>query len=297
MVELSAAVRLQYQERNRLFQQRAIALGRREMVNYVWYHTIDLGNGLVTPGAYDYRNSWPLFSFPQDLQGKSVLDIGSATGFFAFEFEKRGAKVTSVELPSLTQLDRFPGQTTDELVLKIQRMHYPRAESSRKTRERIYSAPELYRLLLDGPFTLSHKLLRSRVKRCYSSVYDLTLKKVRAKKAFDIVFLGDVLIHTISPLQALAAIAPVCKGMLIISQVMDVDSSRPSMEYVGGSTLDDEISWWRPNKAMFTDVLRKLGFARVEQAGVNCGYLQHEGFWFERPVIHASRPHSTKLAK
>jgi len=43
----------------------------------------------------------PGFPFARGMRGMRVLDVGSATGLLAFEFEKRGASVVSVELPSL----------------------------------------------------------------------------------------------------------------------------------------------------------------------------------------------------
>ena len=44
----------------------------------------------VTPGLYDYRATLDNFHFPENMEGMTVLDVGSATGFFAFEFERRG---------------------------------------------------------------------------------------------------------------------------------------------------------------------------------------------------------------
>jgi hypothetical protein len=76
----------------------------------IWYHTIDLGNGLVTPGTYDNRKDLPRFQFPEDMSGMTVLDIGSATGYFAFEFERRGANIISVELPSIADWDMLLGE-------------------------------------------------------------------------------------------------------------------------------------------------------------------------------------------
>ena len=95
-------------ERSREFTERATAMGLADADRYYWYHTVDLGDGLVTPGMYDYRETIASFGFPEDMTGMTVLDVGSATGFFAFEFERRGARVVSVELPSLRDLDRFP---------------------------------------------------------------------------------------------------------------------------------------------------------------------------------------------
>jgi len=91
------------------FNQHVLALGLGDVGNYYWHYTVELPHGLVTPGIYDFRATWSCFPFPEDMRGMTVLDIGSATGFFAFEFEKRGAGVISVELPSLYALELFSG--------------------------------------------------------------------------------------------------------------------------------------------------------------------------------------------
>lgn len=57
-----------------------------------WFHQIDLGNGIVTPGMIDTKKSLLNYKLPSDLSGKTFLDIGCWDGFFAFEAERRGAK-------------------------------------------------------------------------------------------------------------------------------------------------------------------------------------------------------------
>src|SRR5882762_9398409 len=95
------------------FNKKTVELGYGDLSDYFWYHTIDLGDGLITPGTYDYRFNLDQFHFPEDMTGMQVLDVGSGSGFFAFEFERRGAAVTSVDLPSIASLDRFPGETLE----------------------------------------------------------------------------------------------------------------------------------------------------------------------------------------
>jgi tRNA (mo5U34)-methyltransferase len=56
-----------------------------------WYHRIDLGNGLVTPGIDDTPLRLARLEFPGSLAGQTVLDIGAWDGFFSFECERRGA--------------------------------------------------------------------------------------------------------------------------------------------------------------------------------------------------------------
>ena len=57
----------------------------------LWFHTFSLdGGSLYTPGvARDHRYRIP--ALPQDLSGKSVLDVGTFDGFYAFLAESRGA--------------------------------------------------------------------------------------------------------------------------------------------------------------------------------------------------------------
>jgi len=61
---------------------------KSEVAKIQWFHRIDLGNGIVTPGM-----STPGYSvLPQDLSGMTVLDVGAADGAYSFEAERRGAK-------------------------------------------------------------------------------------------------------------------------------------------------------------------------------------------------------------
>src|SRR6185295_17731592 len=53
------------------------------------YQAIKLPFGLST-GGHD-RSTTADVIFPKDLTGQSVLDIGSALGFFCFEARQRGA--------------------------------------------------------------------------------------------------------------------------------------------------------------------------------------------------------------
>jgi tRNA (mo5U34)-methyltransferase len=258
---------------------------------FFWYHTIDLGDGLITPGCYDYRGTIQDFHFPSDLSGKKVLDVGSATGFFAFEFERRGAEVTSVELPSLQDLDVFPGQTVDQSVRKIQRMMYPRKPGGLDQYKQEFTTEELYDYLLEGPFRFCARLLGSKVRRVYSTIYDLSLAKLGVPGGFDLVFVGDVLVHTLDPFRALAALVPLCKGTLVLAQVMaELPGEVPAMMYVGGADPEeDEISWWLPTKECFLQLLKKFGFHTVFDAGRHHGIVMPGEHPFERIVLHASR--------
>ena len=65
----------------------------QKMNSMKWYHKVDLGNGVVTPG-HNFDLLWnPLKEQMQkvDFSGKAVLDIGCWDGLWSFEAEKLGA--------------------------------------------------------------------------------------------------------------------------------------------------------------------------------------------------------------
>ena len=65
---------------------------KRDVAAIPWWHTIDLGNGIVTPGKDPTPARLPEIRLPDDLTGLSVLDVGAWDGFFSFEAERRGAR-------------------------------------------------------------------------------------------------------------------------------------------------------------------------------------------------------------
>lgn len=64
---------------------------KEEISKIRWWHTIDLGNGLIAPGVDDSLARLKKLGISQDLRGTTVLDIGAWDGFFSFEAERRGA--------------------------------------------------------------------------------------------------------------------------------------------------------------------------------------------------------------
>ena len=62
-----------------------------------WYHHFELPSGVWTgngePPAYDPVERWELIEphLPDDLQGKSVLDVGGNSGYFSLRMKQRGA--------------------------------------------------------------------------------------------------------------------------------------------------------------------------------------------------------------
>jgi tRNA (mo5U34)-methyltransferase len=63
-----------------------------QIARHRWYHRMELRPGLWTPGSMDGSKRLPGIGMPDDLTGRTVLDIGAWDGFFSFEAERRGAK-------------------------------------------------------------------------------------------------------------------------------------------------------------------------------------------------------------
>lgn len=69
---------------------------KKEINNYTWYHEIDLGNGVVTPGHKEFRDFWTQIRKVRsnlDYKNKKVLDICAYDGMFSFEAEQLGASI------------------------------------------------------------------------------------------------------------------------------------------------------------------------------------------------------------
>lgn len=192
-----------------------------------WFHTIDLGQGVVTKGIDNSSERLARLQLPMDLSGKSVLDIGAWDGFYSFAAERRFA--------------------------------------SRVVASDYYAWHGVGWGVEDGKagFELARSVLRSRVEDIDIDVMDLAVERVGT---FDVVLFLGVLYHLRDPLTALERVASVTKDLLILETVVDmVGISRPAAAFYPGRDLnDDPTNWWGPNHAAVEGMLRDSGFKRVE---------------------------------
>ena len=83
---------------------------RAAVARQEWFHTIDLGGGIVTPGRDESPRKLGWIGLPEDLRGRSVLDVGAWDGFFSFECERRGAtRVLALDGPAWQEPAWGPG--------------------------------------------------------------------------------------------------------------------------------------------------------------------------------------------
>jgi tRNA (mo5U34)-methyltransferase len=213
---------------------------RARMGDFAWYHTVDLGDGVVTPGQYDHRTLLSHYGLPDDLTGKTVLDVGPAHGFFAFELERRGAaRVVTAELPQWSAHDGSG-------VLK-----------SGFERDGADEANEGY---LHGALGFAIEARGSAVEQVFCNVYDLSPDSVGE---FDLVFCASMLIHITDPLRALYAIRSVTRETAIVVTTIDPRprGRAPRARFVG---RPDGQTFWEPNVRCLEQWVVAAGFGSVE---------------------------------
>lgn len=201
-----------------------------------WYHTIDLGNGLVTPGWFDLRPHLDQYPLPPRMDGMRVLDVATFDGFWAFEFAKRGAaEVVALDIDSFAEVDMAP---------RLRRQKDP-AYFTRKTGE---------------GFRLCQEVLGTNVRREVLNVYDLSPERLGT---FDMVFVSDLLLHLMNPMKALNNICSVTRGYAVIADVYNAQlpTQERLMSYQGGVTHN---IWWSISYGALEQMVHDAGFSRVE---------------------------------
>lgn len=201
---------------------------RREVAGIRWFHRIDLGNGIVTPGHDKSAQKLPRLGLPVCLRGKTVLDVGAWDGFFSFEAERRGA----------------------ERVVAID----PNAWGAPLGPDNPWSGQE--------GFKLARRVLGSKVEDVDIALDELTPERIGR---FDVVLFMGVFYHLPDPLPVLERVASVTAERLILETHADLLwLRRPAMVYYPGTQLlGDDSNWWGPNLPLVKELLRAQDFRRV----------------------------------
>jgi tRNA (mo5U34)-methyltransferase len=209
---------------------------------YYWYHTLDLGNGVVTPGFVDNRDQVHTIGLPQDLTGKRCLDVGTFDGFWAFEMERRGAKeVIALDLNSLEDMDLRP-QSRDQFIEEAIRQ--------RGT------------AVLGETFALAKEILGSKVQRKVLSVYELSPDFVGT---FDVVHCSDVVPHLRDPQLAFQNIFSVTDGMALIGSAFDPELDQLREPLVRVCPSGGDFVWWWFSAMSLRLMMEQSGFQPVEE--------------------------------
>ena len=155
---------------------------QEEINKYAWLHTIDFGNGLIAKGPANTKYILSKINLPEDLTGKTVIDLGACDGFYSFECEKRGAaRVLAVDSP-----------------------HWGTGQ---------------YGISRKKQFNLARKLFNSKVEDLEIDLHNL---KVDLVGQFDIVLFLGILYHLDNPVQCLKNACEMTKELCIIETHVDL---------------------------------------------------------------------------
>jgi tRNA (mo5U34)-methyltransferase len=195
---------------------------------YPWFHSIDLGCGIVTPGrkspAIHAAESAAFFD-PVNMEGATVIDIGAWNGFYSFEAKRRGAKQVLATDHFCWNHKQFRGRET---------------------------------------FELARSIVGLDVDTLDVDVTELCPEKVGG--TFDVVLFLGVLYHLFDPIDGLRRAASLAREVLIVETQTDLgELDRPAMVMYPGAECDNDASnWWGPNRACVKELLNTMGFVRID---------------------------------
>lgn len=225
------------QETNVGWSDEEVAAAVRQ--NALWYHTIELRPGVVTPGWFDLRPVVGRFPWP-DVRGKRCLDIGTYDGFLAFEMERRGAaEVVATDIRGHEDWDFPPA-------VRAGGVDYLKTFAGEKGRG----------------FEIAKKALGSSVRKVIINVYDLSPEELGT---FDVVVCGALLLHLRDPFRALAAIRSVCKEYFLSAEQIEAGLSvmhpRRPLTSLANANI---VQWHVANVAGHREMLKVAGFDIVQ---------------------------------
>lgn len=206
-----------------------------------WYHTIEVGQGVRTPGEFDHAPASPYIPLPDNLAGKRCLDVATFDGYWAFEMERRGAaEVVALDIESWESLD-LP--------------EYALAGFRRGG----------FGMHTGDAFRVAAELRDSRVQRRICNIYDLSPARFGE---FDVVYCGDILVHLTNPLHALQHVRSVTRG-----EAFFVEPYAPILDAFNGGAIAQlvgylpEVRWWHLSRAYLAKAIQLAGFEEVEDLG------------------------------
>jgi hypothetical protein len=201
------------------------------------YHWFDLPDGSVISGVWDLRKRWHAYLGNYDFAGKTVFEVGPASGFLTFKMEGLGADVTCFDIAPGTSPDVMPLPGVD---------HY---KTQREFAENHHS--------IRAAWWYFHRLFASRSKATYGNIYQIP----EELGTYDVSVVGAVLLHLATPFAALTQIARRTKNTIIISDryFPHLDGG-PFMEINPHKGAFGPMAWWRISPQACIHMLHANGF-------------------------------------
>lgn len=234
-----------------------------------FYHTMTLPGIGEVHAHWDLRGRFNDYIGGVELKGKSVIDIGTATGFLSFEAENEGAaRVLSFDMADAQQQAFLPFKD---------KLHYNDPE---RWREHHNVEIEQWK----NAYWLCHRLLESKAEVYYGNIYDLPI----GLGQFDVALIGSVLEHLNDPISALASIARVTRETIVVVTPL-IESEDKIAQFEGmASHPENDFTWWTYSLGTYREVFGMLGF-RIERVTSGEYYYDYGKRFEVRHTIVARR--------
>lgn len=214
-----------------------------------FYHTMDLPQFGLQNGHWDLRNDVENYLGHQDFQGKTVIDVGTASGFLCFEMEKLGANVIA--------FDRTLSDSTDDAGLIP---FYNYQERLGKTIAETIAGRLDGQRRLQRSFWLSHRLLGSKARLYCGNAYTAPVEIGQV----DYCFFGCILLHLRDPLLALSSFGSITREKIIITDTLEEIGNVGELPVMFLRAIKDDLSnagtWWYISPVLLQQFLGVLGF-------------------------------------
>ncbi len=224
-----------------------------------WYHSIDLGDGVVSGGkvpAERLAGEWEALGAP-DLAGKSVLDVGAWDGYFSFRAEEAGAA-------RVVALDHYIWS----LDLPRQQDYLDECAFNDQVPAPFHTMPSMWKpdqLPGKAGFDTAHRARGSKVESVVGDFMTMDLDRLGT---FDVVLYVGMFSRARHPLLALERLAKVTGEVLLVQTeavVVPGFEHKSFCEFFEANELrHDGGLHWAPNRRALTGMCRSAGFARVE---------------------------------
>jgi SAM-dependent methyltransferase len=210
-----------------------------------FYHTMELPAHGVVQGHWDLRGRFDEYVGGVTVEGKSLLDVGTATGYLSFESERRGAsRVVSHDMSDVRQQTLVPFRD---------KIYYRDRDAWAEE-----YAPYIERW--KNAYWLCHRLYDSRAEVFYGSIYELPAELGE----FDVSVVGSVLEHLSDPISALASIARRTRETIVVITPMAETEERVARFEPRASEPGQDYTWWTYSVGLYREVFQILGF-RIER--------------------------------
>jgi SAM-dependent methyltransferase len=208
----------------------------------LFYHSMDFPDGETVTGSWDIRGRFDSYVGRFPLQGKTVLDVGTASGFLAFAAEQHGARVTALDVINPSDYDRLPFRDA---------LHYrdPTAWAAQFKQSHIAFQRR-------GFWCAWHKY-KSRV-----TVHYMPSERLHHwGQRFDVVVAGAIIEHLADPISAIGAFAKVAEEAVVVAFTPVHDSDDLTMHALNGwAEPVFASSWWMLSRGLYRRVFDNVGF-------------------------------------